>query len=67
MEDTRQYSTHFSPTNERQILEQIVNAILAAKSDLADATTRQWRQVIVESCRQQKLAIANTRLQLATT
>ncbi len=49
---------YFTQTDQRhdeeQILSTIVDAMLDAKEELADATVERWREILVDSCRQKK-------------
>ena len=40
---------------ETEILGCIVDAILSAETELSQASDNQWQQILVDSCRQQKL------------
>jgi hypothetical protein len=52
---------------EADILSQIVDAMLAAESDLLDASEEQWSRTLVASCRQQKQLARDNRLSMAST
>ena len=67
MDDKRTNSMNYPQANERQILKQIVNAMFAAESELADATIQEWRKVMVDSCRLQKMALGSQPGAVATT
>jgi hypothetical protein len=41
---------------EREILDRIVNAMLAAEDKLCNASVQEWTRVLTDSCRLQKLA-----------
>ena len=49
---------------ERDILDRIVNAMLAAEDKLCNASVSEWTRVLTDSCRMQKLADGGS---LATT
>ena len=54
-------------TNETDVLSQIVDAMLAVRSDLQDATIDEWTNTLVRSCRRQKQLADDLRDSLAST
>ena len=53
--------------NETNILDRIVDAMLAAETDLRDATVEQWTHTLVQSCRRQKRLYADQNVSMAST
>jgi hypothetical protein len=52
--------------NETNILDCIVDAMLAVETDLRTATVAEWAQTLVESCRRQKRLYADQRISMAS-
>jgi hypothetical protein len=52
---------------EKDILSQIVDAILAAESELVDASEEQWNRALVASCRRQKQRAHDDRSSMVST
>ncbi len=59
MINQRNDALHSSHENEHQILSNVVDAILAVENELVDATMPVWRNVVINSCRIQKLALTS--------
>ncbi len=57
-------ATRTAPANERDILDRIVDAMLAAEQELCNASVQEWTRVLTDSCRNQKHSDGET---LATT
>jgi len=64
MDDMQTRIAGFARTTERDILDRIVNAMLATEQELSNASVQEWTRVLTDSCRMQKLANRGT---LATT
>jgi len=64
MDVTQTRIAKIARATEREILDRIVNAMLAAEDKLCNASVQEWTRVLTDSCRTQKLADRGT---LATT
>ena len=64
MDDKQVRITSIGQATERDILDRIVNAMLASENELRNANVHEWTRVLTASCRSQKLAARDT---LATT
>ena len=53
--------------NETNILDRIVDAMLAVETDLRDATVEEWTHTLVQSCRRQKHLYADQSISMAST
>lgn len=56
MDDKQTRIAKIARATEREILDRIVNAMLAAEDQLCDASVQEWTRVLTDSCRMQKLA-----------
>lgn len=56
MDDQQTRIATFARATEREILDRIVNAMLAAEDQLCNASVQEWTRVLTDSCRTQKLA-----------
>lgn len=56
MDDKQTCIAKIARATEREILDRIVNAMLAAEDQLCDASVQEWTRVLTDSCRMQKLA-----------
>jgi hypothetical protein len=55
MQAKRIQSQHmYGQRSEKQILDQIVEAMLEVATDLQDASPEEWGQILVRSCRRHK-------------
>ena len=64
MDDKQTRIANIARSTEREILDRIVNAMLAAEDKLCNASVQEWSRVLTDSCRLQKVADRET---LATT
>jgi hypothetical protein len=64
MDDKQTRIATIARSTEQDILDRIVNAMLAAEDKLCNASVQEWTRVLTDSCRVQKLADRGT---LATT
>jgi hypothetical protein len=64
--DEKRIDTTPHRDNETHILGRIVDAMLAAETDLRDATVEEWTHTLVESCRQQKRRYADRGMSVAS-
>ena len=64
--DEKRIDSESHRDNETHILARIVDAMLAAETDLCDATVEQWTHTLVESCRQQKRRCADQQTSVAS-
>ena len=65
--DEKRISITQQRDNETNILDHIVDAMLAVETDLRDATVEEWTHTLVESCRRQRHLYADQRISLAST
>ena len=56
MDDKQTRIAKLARSTEREILDRIVNAMLAAEDKLCHASVQEWTRVLTDSCRRQKLA-----------
>ena len=56
MDDKQSRIATIARATERNILDRIVNAMLAAEDQLRDASVQEWSRVLTDSCRKQKRA-----------
>jgi hypothetical protein len=56
MDDKQTQVATIAQNIERDILDRIVNAMLAAEKELCGASVQEWDRVLTDSCRQQKQA-----------
>jgi hypothetical protein len=56
MDDKQTLIATIARATEREILDRIVNAMLAAEDELCHASVQEWTRVLTDSCRLQKLA-----------
>ncbi|MBC8353465.1 MAG: hypothetical protein H8E66_15810 [Planctomycetes bacterium] len=54
MDDKQTRIATIARTTERDILDRIVNAMLAAEQELCNASVQEWTRVLTDSCRVQK-------------
>ena len=64
MDDKQTPIATITRATEREILDRIVNAILAAEDELCNASVQEWTRVLTDLCRMQKRAAGGM---LATT
>ena len=64
MDDKQTRIATIARSTEQDILDRIVNAMLAAEDELCNASVQEWTRVLTDSCRMQKLADGGS---LATT
>lgn len=64
MDDKHTRIASIAQETEQDILDRIVNAMLAAEDQLCNASVQEWARVLTDSCRKQKRADGGT---LATT
>lgn len=64
MDDKQTCIAKIARSTEREILDRIVNAMLAAEDQLCNASVQEWTRVLTDSCRAQRFA---GREMLATT
>lgn len=54
MDEKQTRIANIARATEREILDRIVNAMLAAEDKLRDASVQEWTRVLTDSCRVQK-------------
>ena len=64
MDEKQTRTVNIAQATEREILDRIVNAMLAAEDRLRCASIQEWTRVLTDSCRMQKVSDSG---ELATT
>lgn len=60
MDDKQTRIAKIARATERDVLDRIVNAMLAVEHELRDASVHEWTRVLTDSCRTQKLTDGET-------